>query len=65
MITVPDFPAWICDMCGKREYDMQALNDLALLLFPPIPTPKITNQAKLSLRGKSAYPKNKGLLDRK
>jgi YgiT-type zinc finger domain-containing protein len=34
MITVPDFPAWICDVCGKREYDVEALNNLALLLSP-------------------------------
>ena len=34
MITVPDFPAWICDVCGKREYDVDALNNLALLLSP-------------------------------
>ena len=34
LITVPDFPAWICDVCGKREYDVEALNNLALLLSP-------------------------------
>lgn len=34
MITVPDFPAWICDMCGARIYDGQALNRLSLLLSP-------------------------------
>lgn len=34
MITVPDFPAWVCDICGKREYDHEALNQLALLLHP-------------------------------
>lgn len=34
LITVPDFPAWICDICGKREYDLDALNNLALLLSP-------------------------------
>ena len=34
MITVPDFPAWVCDICGKREYDHEALNQLALLLRP-------------------------------
>ncbi len=34
LITVPDFPAWICDVCGKREYDLEALNNLALLLNP-------------------------------
>ncbi|MBI1856039.1 MAG: YgiT-type zinc finger protein [Chloroflexi bacterium] len=21
LITVPNFPAWICDVCGRREYD--------------------------------------------
>jgi len=34
LITVPDFPAWICDVCGRREYDLQALNQLTLLLNP-------------------------------
>jgi len=34
LITVPDFPAWVCDVCGKREYDVEALNNLALLLSP-------------------------------
>lgn len=34
MITVPDFPAWICDMCGKCEYDLNALDNLATLLCP-------------------------------
>ncbi len=34
LITVPDFPAWVCDVCGRREYDMQALSQLTLLLNP-------------------------------
>ena len=34
LITVPDFPAWICDVCGRREYDTQALNRLSLILSP-------------------------------
>ncbi len=34
LITVPDFPAWVCDVCGKREYDPYALNQLTLLLNP-------------------------------
>jgi len=34
MITVPDFPAWICDFCGRREYDLDALTRLSLLLSP-------------------------------
>lgn len=31
-ITVPDFPAWACDVCGWREYDRTALNELQTLL---------------------------------
>jgi YgiT-type zinc finger domain-containing protein len=34
LITVPDFPAWVCDICGQREYDNNALNRLMLLLSP-------------------------------
>lgn len=34
LITVPDFPAWVCDFCGRREYDVRALNQLNLLLNP-------------------------------
>jgi YgiT-type zinc finger domain-containing protein len=34
LITVPDFPAWVCDVCGRREYDVNALNQLSLLLNP-------------------------------
>ena len=34
MITVQDFPAWVCDVCHRREYDFRALNRLSLLLSP-------------------------------
>jgi YgiT-type zinc finger domain-containing protein len=34
LITVPDFPAWVCDICGRREYDLQALTQLSLILSP-------------------------------
>ena len=34
LITVPDFPAWICDMCGFREYDQRALSWLNIILSP-------------------------------
>ena len=49
MITVPDFPAWICDMCGSRIYDGQALNRLSLLLSP--------NAGHTTLRPKSSLIK--------
>jgi len=34
LISAPDFPAWVCDICGRREYDTQALNTLSLILSP-------------------------------
>jgi len=34
LVTVPGFPAWICDVCGKREYDDRAVNWLVTLLSP-------------------------------
>jgi YgiT-type zinc finger domain-containing protein len=39
LITVPDFPAWICDLCGHRLYDSHALAQLSLLLNPDAGTP--------------------------
>ena len=58
LITVPNFPAWVCDVCGKRDYDTHAVNRLNLLLNPnagrpsphkprisPPPTPKGTRPA--------------------
>jgi YgiT-type zinc finger domain-containing protein len=50
LITVPNFPAWVCDLCGKREYDERAVSLLAMLLNPeagkptrrvkPVPQPE-------------------------
>ncbi|MEJ5223742.1 MAG: YgiT-type zinc finger protein, partial [Anaerolineales bacterium] len=34
MITVPNFPAWGCDVCGRREYDERAVSWLNTLLSP-------------------------------
>jgi YgiT-type zinc finger domain-containing protein len=34
LITVPDFPAWVCDICGRCDYDENALARLSLLLSP-------------------------------
>ncbi|MFZ5821552.1 MAG: YgiT-type zinc finger protein [Chloroflexota bacterium] len=42
LITVPNFPAWICDVCGRREYDEIAISWLTTLLSPNTgkPTPR-------------------------
>ena len=34
VITVPNFPAWVCDVCGRREYDEGAVNVISTLLNP-------------------------------
>jgi YgiT-type zinc finger domain-containing protein len=34
LITVPNFPAWVCDVCGRREYDTRAITWLNTLLHP-------------------------------
>ncbi len=39
LITVPNFPAWICDLCGHCTYDTHALAELSLLLNPEAGTP--------------------------
>jgi YgiT-type zinc finger domain-containing protein len=34
LVTVPNFPAWVCDMCGRREYDARAISWLSTILNP-------------------------------
>lgn len=44
LITVPNFPAWVCDLCGRREYDVRAVSWLSMLLNPNAGKP--SNEAK-------------------
>ena len=34
LVTVPNFPAWVCDICGRREYDARAISWLVTILNP-------------------------------
>lgn len=34
LVTVPNFPSWVCDLCGRREYDSRAVTWLNTLLNP-------------------------------
>lgn len=60
LISVPDFPAWVCDICGRREYDAQALRRLNLLLTSPIGLKASQKPAALTnkpqKKHKSAHP---------
>jgi YgiT-type zinc finger domain-containing protein len=40
LITVPDFPSWVCDVCGMREYDARAITWLNTLLNSQRPKKK-------------------------
>jgi YgiT-type zinc finger domain-containing protein len=42
LVTVPNFPAWVCDLCGRREYDQRAIAWLAAMLSPETGKPSIT-----------------------
>ena len=55
LITVSNFPAWVCDVCGKREYDPHAMNQLNLLLNPNAGRP---TKQKPHLRPKRPDTKN-------
>ena len=52
LITVPNFPAWICDVCGRRDYDERAIAWLAMLLSPNAGKP--TSKARRHI---PAHPK--------
>ncbi len=58
LITVPNFPAWICDMCGKREYDEKAISWLSMLLDPNAGKPTRKKRPPLRPRPRpgSAHP---------
>jgi YgiT-type zinc finger domain-containing protein len=47
LITVQNFPAWICDVCGRREYDERAISWLAMLLSPTAGKPTSKNRRPL------------------
>jgi len=52
LITVPNFPAWVCDLCGKREYDGRAISVLTMILNPEAGKP--TRRVKRAPRPASA-----------
>ena len=47
LITVPNFPAWVCDVCGRREYDERAISWLAMLISPNAGRPTSKSHRRL------------------
>jgi YgiT-type zinc finger domain-containing protein len=58
LITVPNFPAWICDVCGRREYDERAISWLSMLLSPNAgrPTSKVRRSVPLERKPGTSRP---------
>ncbi len=55
LVTVPNFPAWVCDFCGRREYDSRAISWLTTMLNPE------TGKAEaLRRRARPPYKKRNG-----
>jgi YgiT-type zinc finger domain-containing protein len=50
LITVPNFPSWVCDVCGRRDYDPRAVSWLNTLLNPGA-------GRRVSMRHKSLPPR--------
>jgi len=46
LITVPNFPAWVCDVCSSRKYDERAISWLTMLLSPSAGRPTQSKHAK-------------------
>lgn len=58
LITVPNFPAWICDLCGRREFDPRAITWLNTLLNPAAGRSNTTKTSQKSrvIRGDQPQP---------
>src|SRR5450759_2077425 len=57
LITVPNFPTSICDLCGRREYDPRAVNQLNLLLNPSAGRPIHKNTTTRPTRSNVKNPR--------
>lgn len=60
MMTIPDFPAWICDICGHCEYDRDSLNQLQTLLSTDhhtgLSASRVSPSSEAEPRSKGAEP---------
>lgn len=49
LVLVPSFPAWVCDVCGRREYDERAVSWLSTLLSPNAGKPTVRRKPRRTL----------------
>lgn len=57
LVTVPNFPAWVCDVCGRREYDEKAIAWLTMLLDPNAGRPTGRTHSRPAPRPRPAAPR--------
>lgn len=56
LITVPDFPCWVCDVCKRFDYDQKALNQISLVLNSQLGKPVSKSKRSPRMPG-SARPR--------
>jgi YgiT-type zinc finger domain-containing protein len=59
LITVPNFPAWVCDVCGRRKYDERAISWLSMLLSPNTgkSTTRVHRHRPVPPKADTSYPR--------
>ena len=62
IITVQDFPCWVCDVCGNRCWDRNALLQLNMLLSPNAGKPLVIRSSSGSGKKSSAPKKHRTAL---
>jgi YgiT-type zinc finger domain-containing protein len=55
IVTVPDFPAWVCDVCGYCEYDSAAVAELKVMLQGGRPARRIPRRPRASSDGAQTH----------
>ena len=59
LVVVPDFPAWVCDICRHCEYDENALEALRVILGPAAHIPsQSTPRRRLPAEGSSPWSRD-------
>lgn len=44
LITVPDFPCWVCDVCKRRDYDQKAVSQVYMVLNAELGKPVVRSR---------------------
>jgi YgiT-type zinc finger domain-containing protein len=58
LVIVPNFPAWVCDICRHCEYDEGALEALRVILGPTAHIPSLSNpRRRLPAETPSLWPR--------